>query len=301
MTVATGVWLYPDAPIEQLVEAVVVADGAGIDEVWIADEGVMRDPFIVFAAAAVRTERVRMGIGITSPLLRHPGAVASTAASLAHELSDGRVMLGFGVGGQQSLQPFGLTVERPVALMRDALTIARAVLQRRDDDGYAVTDHAAPARDVPLYVASRGEQINRLASRAADGVFLSGFSPGQLPEVLGWCRSEGSPACRAVPVGPVPIASAEHDPTSVAGAPAEVAATLGSLVDAHVPDSIGLALVDGAPVPTCSPLAIDRPRARGSAVADDVEGAAGRGAHPGAHRLVDGGDVAIGDRLPLFE
>ena len=103
---------------------------AGIDEVWIADEGVMRDPVVVFAAAAERTTRVRMGIGITSPALRHPGAIASTVASL-DELSGGRMMLGFGVGGEQSLAPFGITVERPVALIRDALRISRAVLQRR--------------------------------------------------------------------------------------------------------------------------------------------------------------------------
>jgi 5,10-methylenetetrahydromethanopterin reductase len=246
MATATGVWIYPDAPIDELVEAVVEADRAGIDEVWIADEGVMRDPCVVFAAAAGSTERVRLGIGITSPLLRHPGAIAATVASL-DELSGGRMMLGFGVGGQQSLEPFGLTVDRPVALMRDALRTARAVLQRREEAGYVVTDHAAPARDVPLYVASRGEQINRLASREADGVFLSGFAPDRLDEVLGWVRSDGTP--RVALYQSVRYRTDAHDdPTSVSGSPEEIAAMLGALVDAHVPDSIGVALVDGAPV-----------------------------------------------------
>ncbi len=246
MTLTTGVWIYPDGPIDDLVAAVVEADRAGIDEVWIADEGVMRDPFVVFAASAASTERVRMGIGITSPMLRHPGAIAATVSSL-DELSGGRMMLGFGVGGQQSLEPFGLTAERPVALMRDALRTARAVLDRRSHAGYLVTDHAAPARDVPLYVASRGEQINRLASREADGVFLSGFAPDRLDEVLGWVRSDGSP--RVALYQSVRFrTSADGDPTSVSGSPEQVAAVLGGLVDAYAPDSIGLALVDGAPV-----------------------------------------------------
>lgn len=244
MTVATGVWIYPDATIAELVDAVVAADRAGVDEVWIADEGVMRDPFVVFAAAAGRTERVRMGIGITSPLLRHPGAIASSAASL-DELSGGRLMLGFGVGGEQSLEPFGLAVERPVALMRDALRTARAVLRRDDGGGYTVPSHAAPARDVPLYVASRGEQINRLASREADGVFLSGFAPDRLDEVLGWVRSENAP--RVALYQSVRMRSpGEHDPTSVSGTPSEIADVLDMLIAAHAPDSIGLALVDGA-------------------------------------------------------
>ena len=73
MNVSTGVWLYPDATVGELVDAVVAADTAGIDEVWIADEGVMRDPVVVFAAAAGLTRRVRMGIGITTPALRTPG------------------------------------------------------------------------------------------------------------------------------------------------------------------------------------------------------------------------------------
>ncbi len=242
----TGVWLYPAATVAELIDAVVLADRAGVDEVWIADEGVMRDPFVVFAAAAARTSTVRMGIGITSPALRHPGAVAATAASL-DELSDGRLMLGFGVGGEQSLAPFGLHVERPVAMMRDALRTARAVLSRTSSDGYAVADHAAPARDVPLYIASRGEQINTLASREADGVFLSGFDPVQLPTVLGWVRSVNSPTValyQSVRFRP----SASDDPTVISGEPDEIAESLRVLAESHRPDTIGIALVDGDPV-----------------------------------------------------
>jgi 5,10-methylenetetrahydromethanopterin reductase len=243
MSPATGVWIYPEATVGELVDAVVTADRAGLDEVWIADEGVMRDPVVVFAAAAERTERVRMGIGITTPALRHPGAIASTAASL-DELTGGRVMLGFGVGGGQSLDPFGLTVDRPVGLIRDALRTARAVLDRRDDVGYSVTPHAAPSRAVPLYVASRGEQVNRLASRSADGVFLSGFAPGRLDEVIGWARSEGSPRVALYQSARF-VTSGDGDPTSVCGSPVEIAGFLRELVERHRPDSIGVALVDG--------------------------------------------------------
>jgi alkanesulfonate monooxygenase SsuD/methylene tetrahydromethanopterin reductase-like flavin-dependent oxidoreductase (luciferase family) len=255
VSVRTGVWLYPDASVDELVDAVVELDNAGVDEVWIADEGVMRDPVVVFAAAAQRTSHIRMGIGITSPALRHPGAIASTVAAL-DELSNGRMMLGFGVGGEQSLGPFGLRVERPVALVREALNVARAVLSRTDADGYVVTEHAAPARAVPLYVASRGEQINTLASRMADGVFLSGFAPDRLPTVLEWVRRHGAPTV-ALYQSVRFTTSATGDPTSVAGKPAEIARVLRSLVERHRPDTIGLALVDGAAVLDMLAPAID--------------------------------------------
>jgi 5,10-methylenetetrahydromethanopterin reductase len=248
MSPATGVWIYPDASVGELVDAVVRADQAGVDEVWIADEGVMRDPIVVFAAAAAATERIRMGIGITSPILRHPGAVAASVATL-DELSGGRMMVGFGVGGSLSLDPFGLTPQRPVAVVRDAIRTARAVLQRRDAPEYRVMAHAAPARDVPIYVASRGEQINRLASREADGVFLSGFAPNQLDDVIGWVRSGGSP--RVALYQSVRVrSSASEDPSSIAGTSDEIADVLSSLVAAHAPDSIGVSLVDGLDLPT---------------------------------------------------
>jgi alkanesulfonate monooxygenase SsuD/methylene tetrahydromethanopterin reductase-like flavin-dependent oxidoreductase (luciferase family) len=243
---ATGIWLYPDGTVGELVEAVVRADAAGIDEVWIADEGVMRDPAVVIAAAASATQHIRFGIGITTPALRHPGVLASTVATL-DELTGGRMMLGLGVGGEHSLAPFGVVVDKPVAMMRDALQTARAVLQREDSDGYRVPPHAAPARDVPIYVASRGEQINRLASREADGVFVSGFAPDRLETVLGWVRS-----ARAVRVALYQSVrfrdDGSPDPTTIVGSPEELAGALAALVTRHRPDSIGVALVDGDPL-----------------------------------------------------
>jgi alkanesulfonate monooxygenase SsuD/methylene tetrahydromethanopterin reductase-like flavin-dependent oxidoreductase (luciferase family) len=240
---STGIWLYPNAPVHDLIDAVVLADEAGLDEVWIADEGVARDPFVVFAAAADRTSHVRMGIGITSPALRHGGAIAATASSL-DELTGGRVMLGFGVGGTESLGPFGITIDKPVALVRDAIRVARSVLGCTESALYSPPHHAAPNRSVPVYVGARGEQLNRLASREADGVFLSGFTADGHAAPIAWSQS----------VNPVKVAlyasvrfttDGAGDPTSLTGSADEIAASLAALAARYRPDSIGLALVDG--------------------------------------------------------
>lgn len=188
--VRTGVWLFPAAPAARLVDAVVAAERLGLDEVWIADEGVARDPVPVLAAAAHRTRRIRLATGITSPLLRHPGALAATAATL-DELSDGRAVLGLGVGGQLSLGPFGVTAERPVAVMRDAIVTARAVLRGESADGYEPPAHAMPARDVPIWVGARGPQLVRTTARLADGLFVSGCDPQQLASIVEHAASVG--------------------------------------------------------------------------------------------------------------
>jgi len=183
-----GVWLYPGAPADELVEAVIAADRSGLDEVWIADEGVAREPFTVLAAAAGQTEHIRLGVGITSPRLRHPGALAASALTL-DELSSGRAVLGLGVGGHQSLEPFGLTVDRPVALLRDAITTARAVTAGRRTADYDPPAHAIPARPTPIWVGGRGPQVTRLGARLADGIFLSGCSPDELERIVPDVRS----------------------------------------------------------------------------------------------------------------
>lgn len=186
-----GVWMFPAASAGHLVDAVVRAEQLGIDEVWIADEGIAREPMSVLAAAARETSTIRLGVGITSPLLRHPGAIAATAATV-DELSGGRFALGLGVGGEKSLGPFGLSTDRPVAVMRDALTTARAVFNRTPGDGYQPDDHAIGPRNVPLWVGTRGPQMVRLAARLADGVFLSGCTREQHASVITGIRETGA-------------------------------------------------------------------------------------------------------------
>ena len=242
-----GIWMFPDAPAKHLLDAVISADRARVDECWIADEAVSREPMVVFGAAAPQTTHVRMGVGITSPMIRHPGAMASSIATL-DELSGGRAMLGFGVGGTLSLDPFKLKAERPVALVRDAIRTARSVIERQPSDLYQPPAHAAPGRSVPIFVGSRGEQINKLASREADGVFLSSWAIESLGTAVEWARSVRPihvaiyPSIRFRPNTP-------SDPTSLCGDPAAVAAGLVALVERHRPESIGLALVDGDPIP----------------------------------------------------
>lgn len=236
-----GVWIYPVAPAEQIVESIRRLDVAGVDEVWIADEGVAREPLALFAAAAPVTSTIRFGVGITSPLLRHPGAVASTAMTV-DELSNGRLTLGWGVGGHESLEPFGLSTERPVGIVRDALRTAGAVMRGHSDAGYTPPAHAAPPRSIPQFVGARGEQLNRLASREADGVFLSGFEHHDIGRVIGLARSHR----------PIAIALYQsvrfitpEDRWSIAGTPESLAPRLASIASEFAPDSLGLALVDG--------------------------------------------------------
>lgn len=187
---ATGVWFFPDQPAPALVDAIVDAEAVGLDEVWVGDEGPAREPFTVLAAAAMRTSRIRLAIGVTNPYVRHPGIAGATAATIA-ELSAGRATLGVGAGGAMSLQPFDLVADAPLGAVRRFIEIVRAGREGLTIEGHRASDLAvAPvAPPVPVFVGARGPRLNELASEIADGAFVAGMPPFRYAEVIGRARS----------------------------------------------------------------------------------------------------------------
>ena len=58
------------------------------------------------------------------------GILASATMTIDELAGGGRFVLGWGVGGHESLGPFGLTVDRPVRLLAEALRTTRAMKGR---------------------------------------------------------------------------------------------------------------------------------------------------------------------------
>jgi alkanesulfonate monooxygenase SsuD/methylene tetrahydromethanopterin reductase-like flavin-dependent oxidoreductase (luciferase family) len=83
-------------------ELAALAEGAGWDGVFTYDAiaigpSPMYDPWVVLAAMAMRTERVRLGAIVFAPARRRPWKLAREAATL-DILSDGRLVLPVGLG-----------------------------------------------------------------------------------------------------------------------------------------------------------------------------------------------------------
>jgi alkanesulfonate monooxygenase SsuD/methylene tetrahydromethanopterin reductase-like flavin-dependent oxidoreductase (luciferase family) len=91
------------------------AEVAGWDGIFVWDDIAgwdkdMADPWIALAAAAAATQRVRLGALITPLARRRPWKFARETASL-DQLSDGRLVVGVGVGGGQ--EQFGDLGDEP--------------------------------------------------------------------------------------------------------------------------------------------------------------------------------------------
>jgi 5,10-methylenetetrahydromethanopterin reductase len=160
----------------------------GLDEVWLGDEGPARDPFALLAAAALRTKRIKLGVAVTNPYLRHPSTTAASALTV-HELSGGRMILGIGPGGDLALGPAQVERTRPLAATQRAVRIIRAVAHGEATEGYTPAPHALTAPDLPVFIGARGEHLNRLASSVAHGVFLGGIPRVRLAPTVAWARS----------------------------------------------------------------------------------------------------------------
>jgi limonene 1,2-monooxygenase len=92
----------PTLSIRRDLDLIELCDQLGYDEAWVGEHhstGVERiaEPFMLLAAAAERTARIRLGTGVTSLPYHQPLLVADRVVLLDH-MSRGRAMLGVGPG-----------------------------------------------------------------------------------------------------------------------------------------------------------------------------------------------------------
>lgn len=86
---------YPSA--RQGAEMAKMAEEAGWDGVFVGDAIWTSDPMILLTAAAMVTQRIRLGTMVIPAPLRRPWKIASESGALDN-LSNGRVILGLGTG-----------------------------------------------------------------------------------------------------------------------------------------------------------------------------------------------------------
>lgn len=158
----------------------------GVEEMWLIDSQLaMKDAYVGLALAATRTERMRLGTGVSNLVTRHPTVTANGIAAIA-ELSGGRTMLGIGAG-DSSVYGVGSRPSR-VAEVEEGLAFFGAVLDGRDGSwqgrSYRLAQSVPPT---PVYLAVSQPRMCRLAGRMADGAIVMGpAQPDVLTRQLGW-------------------------------------------------------------------------------------------------------------------
>jgi F420-dependent oxidoreductase-like protein len=171
-------------------DAVVAAEEAGADDLWIddhllSDEGDSEDPKLegwsTLAALAAVTTRARLGLLVAANTFRNPGLTAKIATTVDH-ISGGRAILGIGGGWfEEEHRAFGLDFGSGFGERLDRLAESVEVIRRLLDgerfshDGrfYQLHDALAAPRPVqphlPILIGGSGPQKTlRIVARHAD-------------------------------------------------------------------------------------------------------------------------------------
>jgi F420-dependent oxidoreductase-like protein len=163
--------------VRDAVEAIVRADAHGVTDVWMTVGGVSPDALGVYAAAAPRTSRVRLGTSIVPIFPRHPLVLASQTLVL-EDLAPGRFRLGVGPSHQPTVEGmFGIPFKQPLAYLREYLTILRQILWegKANFDGERLQVHDANLPPgvtppcTPLLISALRANAFHLAGEIADG------------------------------------------------------------------------------------------------------------------------------------
>ncbi len=183
------------------------ADRSGLAAVWFAENPFERGVLPAVAGAALATERVRIGIGVFNPYNRHPTLIAMELAAL-DELAGGRAALGIGSGIGPRIVQMGLSYDRPLAAVRDAIEIVRGMLagEAVSYEGKVFSSQGArlgfvaPRPDMHILMAAMGDQALRVCGQVADGLMVSNMCPPDYTRrALGLLSEGAAKAQRATP------------------------------------------------------------------------------------------------------
>ena len=101
------------------------AEDVGFGTFWVPEDPFYRGAFTVASAIACGTSKIKIGLGIVNPYLRHPALTAMEFAAL-DELADGRAILGIGAGLKDWIEGrLKIPYKMPTSAMRETVEIVR--------------------------------------------------------------------------------------------------------------------------------------------------------------------------------
>lgn len=150
---------------------------------WTDTQGQSSFVWAVIGAIAQSTTRMRIGTGVTCPLIRtHPAIIAHAAATAAVMLP-GRFLLGLGTGENLNEHVTGARwpelgvraemLEEAVGVIRRLLSGDKVSHHGRHYTVEGARLYTVPDEPVPILLAAGGRRSARLAARVSDGLIAT--------------------------------------------------------------------------------------------------------------------------------
>jgi F420-dependent oxidoreductase-like protein len=156
------------------------AEQLGLHAVWMTTGGARLDSITLFAAAALRTQHIKLGTSIVPTFPRHPLVMVQQTQVVA-QLAPGRFRLGVGPSHRPTIEAMGIPFASPLGHLREYLHILKALLQqgRVDMDGtyYKAHETIPEPLDLPVMASALQRGSFELCGEEADGA-ISWICPG---------------------------------------------------------------------------------------------------------------------------
>jgi 5,10-methylenetetrahydromethanopterin reductase len=177
-----GVAMTGVFPVKEAVELAQVAEKSGLGSAWFAEDYFFRGGIPYMAAAAMATEKIRIGLGVVNPYSRHPALIAMEFATL-DEMSNQRTVFGLGSGVPFWMDQMGIYDKKPLSRTRACVDLVRKIMTgeniNHEDKFFTAKDIKLvfePVRKrAPIYLAFEGPKGLALSGEIGDGVILSIF------------------------------------------------------------------------------------------------------------------------------
>jgi phthiodiolone/phenolphthiodiolone dimycocerosates ketoreductase len=175
----------PFHPWKEILKCAKMSEKYNFDSIWMADHivgmGLKRldalETYSTLASLAMVTKNVHLGTSVTNIQTRHPAILAQTISTL-DQISNGRVITGIGSGEAMSIEPFGITWDKPVSRMEEAIRVMIKLWTEKSINfdgkffklkGAFIEPKPIQKPYPPLWIAANSPRTMNITAKLADG------------------------------------------------------------------------------------------------------------------------------------
>ncbi len=189
-----GIEFVPRDPYWKIVYYAIQAERGGFNNLWVTDHFNNRNVYVTLTTAAIYTNKITFGPGVTNPYMVNPVMTAQAVATL-NEMAPGRVALGMGAGDKTTLESVGAEMQKPLSAIKEAVDIFRKLTSGESVAYQGEVFKTAGAKfmfkpkgTIPVYVGAQGPKMLELAGRIGDGVLINASHPKDVEFAMGSVR-----------------------------------------------------------------------------------------------------------------